>query len=380
MSKIIQDPINGPVKVSGLFEELIDSPEFQRLRYVKQLGLTNLVFPGANHTRFEHSLGTYYIAELMADFFNVREKDLLLSSALLHDIGHPAMSHSLENFFRDRYGKDHQDVGGQIISGAGNYRSSSIPNILEKYSVDPQLVSEIVRVGSKEFPLISTLISGSIDADELDYLRRDAFSTGVAIGLIDHMRILNTIRVENQDIYVEEKGIPSVESLLISRVLMYNSVYFHKTCRIAQNMMVSAMSVSEDMPGDPFMMNDWELIAFLKTQRNSRKVMADILDRRLLKPVIQVNYTKEMTETIRESLREFNDSEVFIDIIPPLSFSGKGRSKSEVKAMRGGKVGQLELFSPLVRSLNETLESRSIVVSARKDVFHRVNDLLHSLV
>jgi HD superfamily phosphohydrolase len=379
MSKIIQDPINGPVKVNGLFEELIDSPEFQRLRYVKQLGLTNLVFPGANHTRFEHSLGTYYIAELMADFFNVKEKDLLLSSALLHDIGHPAMSHSLESFFRDRYGKDHQEIGGQIISGTGNYSSSNIPDILEKHSVDPAIVSEIVCKGSREFPLISSLISGSIDADELDYLRRDAFSTGVAIGLIDHMRILNTIRAENQEIFVEEKGIPSVESLLISRILMYNSVYFHKTCRIAQNMMVSAMSRADDIPDDPFRMNDWELVAFLRTQRNSRALMEDILNRRLLKPVIQVNYTKEISEAIAEKLHGFNDSEVLIDVIPPLSFSGRGRTKSEVKAMRAGKIGLLETFSPMVRSLNETLESRNIVVSAKKEVFHKIDQVLHSL-
>ena len=207
MSKIIQDPINGPIKVEGFVEELIDSPEFQRLRYIKQLGLLNLVFPGANHTRFEHSLGTYYIASLMGEYFHIEDRDLLLASSLLHDIGHPPMSHSLEEIFLKLYGKDHQGVGSSIISGSGEYSGSNIPAILERYSIDPALVGKIVKEGSREFPLISSIISGSIDADELDYLRRDAFFTGVAIGLVDHMRIINTIRVDKDTFVIEEKAL-----------------------------------------------------------------------------------------------------------------------------------------------------------------------------
>lgn len=379
MPKIIQDPINGPIKIGGLYEKLIDSPEFQRLRYVKQLGLTNLVFPGANHTRFEHSLGAHYIADIMADYFGIEDRDILLSSALLHDIGHPAMSHSLEHFFSDHYGTNHQDIGGQIISGRGDYSTSTIPDILEKSSVDPDLVASIVVEGNPKYPLISSLISGSVDADELDYLRRDAFSTGVAIGLIDHMRIINTLRVDDQELIVEEKGIPSVESLLISRVLMYNSVYFHKTCRIAQNMLVNAMELCDEKPLDPFRMNDWELIQFLASHKDSKPIVDDILNRRLLKPVAQYGYSADRFEELREKLGSFRSDQLLIDIIPPLSFSGKKRIKSEIKALRGGKIDQLESISPLVRSLSETLNSRIIIISVRKDIMEEVKRILHGV-
>ncbi|QRF76345.1 HD domain protein [Thermoplasmatales archaeon] len=379
MSKIIQDPINGPIKVDGLIEELIDSPEFQRLRYIKQLGLLNLVFPGANHTRFDHSLGTYYIASLIGDYFHIENRETLLSAALLHDIGHPPMSHSLEDLFLKEYGKDHQGVGGSIISGRGEYSGSSIPAILEKYSADPSLVGQVVEKGSKRLPLISSIISGSIDADELDYLRRDAFFTGVAIGLVDHMRIINTVRIVGGEFVIEEKGIPSAESLLISRVLMYNSVYFHKTGRIAQNMLGIALSLAEQKPVDPFEMNDWEFIEFLRHQDGSSRIIDDILKRRLFKRVAQYNFSNARLDELNHVLENADRSTFIVDVIPPLSFSGKDRIKSEIKAIRGGNIGQLESFSPLVRSLSETLETRNIIISARQDSVGGIEHLLRQI-
>lgn len=379
MSKIIQDPINGPIKVEGFVEELIDSPEFQRLRYIKQLGLLNLVFPGANHTRFEHSLGTYYVAGIIGEYFHIENMELLLAASLLHDIGHPPMSHSLEDVFMKLYGKDHQGVGSSIISGYGEYSGSNIPAILEKYSIDPLLVGKIVKEGSREFPLISSIISGSIDADELDYLRRDAFFTGVAIGLVDHMRIINTVRVDEGAFIIEEKGIPAAESLLISRVLMYNSVYFHKTGRIAQNMLGIALSSADERPADPFAMNDWELLEFLRHQEKSSGIIGDILNRRLFKRVRQYNYSSHKLRAINEALESLDHTIFIVDVIPPISFSGRDRIKSEIRAVRGGKSDQIEKISPLVRALGETLDTRSIIVSARKDSVKEIERALSSL-
>ena len=379
MSKIIQDPINGPIKVEGFVEELIDSPEFQRLRYIKQLGLLNLVFPGANHTRFEHSLGTYYIASLMGEYFHIEDRDVLLAASILHDIGHPPMSHSLEEIFLKLYGKDHQGVGSSIISGSGEYSGSNIPAILERYSIDPALVGKIVKEGSREFPLISSIISGSIDADELDYLRRDAFFTGVAIGLVDHMRIINTIRVDKDTFVIEEKGIPAAESLLISRVLMYNSVYFHKTGRIAQNMLGIALLSAGERPVDPFSMNDWEFVEFLRAREKSSGIIEDILNRRLFKRVKQYNYSPHKLMAINEALEPLPNTAFIVDVIPPISFSGKDRIKSDIRAMRGGRTDQIENISPLVRALGETLDTRSIIVSARKDSVKEIERALHGL-
>jgi len=379
MSKIIQDPINGPIKVEGFVEELIDSPEFQRLRYIKQLGLLNLVFPGANHTRFEHSLGTYYVAGIIGEYFHIEDRDVLLAASLLHDIGHPPMSHSLEDIFLKLYGKDHQGVGGSIISGSGEYSGSNIPVILERYSIDPALVGKIVKEGSREFPLISSVISGSIDADELDYLRRDAFFTGVAIGLVDHMRIINTIRVDEGAFVIEEKGIPAAESLLISRVLMYNSVYFHKTGRIAQNMLGIALSSTGERPADPFSMNDWDLIEFLRAQKGSSGIIEDILNRRLFKRVKQYNYSSHRFKAVNEALETLDNTTFIVDVIPPISFSGRDRIKSEIRAMRGGIADQIERLSPLVRALGETLDTRTIIISARKDAVMEIENALGGL-
>ena len=188
MYKIIQDPVNGPVKIDGLFSEIVDSQYFQRLRYIKQLGLCNLVFPGANHSRFEHSLGTMFMAHELSEALEIKD-EIPSIAALLHDIGHMPFSHGLENEFYGLYKVVHEDLTKNIILGENPYDDSTIPGILEKYGYSPSDIADVATGSSKKYPLFSTMISGPIDVDEIDYLRRDALFCGVTMGQIDYKRL-----------------------------------------------------------------------------------------------------------------------------------------------------------------------------------------------
>lgn len=377
--KIIQDPLNGPIKVQGVFEELIDSEYFQRLRYVKQLGLCFLVFPGANHSRFEHSLGAYHLSNFYSEHLDLRDRDILAASALLHDIGHPPLSHSLEDYFEENYGLSHLEAGVRMIRGVEPFSDSTIPDILEKYSIDPLVVSEIITGHSKEYDLLSKIISGPIDVDELDYLRRDSMFCGVAMGLIDHRRIINISAVDEGDIVIEEKGIPSIESLLISRVLMYNSVYFHKTCRISQKMLEYALEEFLGRFENPFTMGDQQFLEKLREDGSSGKFINKILKRKLYKRVIQTRYEPEVYELMNDVIKdliEITEHDYIIDVIPPLSFAGKERLKTGLLVYKDGIKSELEAVSPLVRALYETLENRTIIVSAPQEMFEPISNAL----
>ncbi|HLH86660.1 MAG TPA: HD domain-containing protein, partial [Thermoplasmataceae archaeon] len=136
--KIIQDPLNGPLKVRSDVLEIIDLPELQRLRYIRQLGMCHLVFPGANHSRFEHAIGTFHIAMQFAEALGVEPKLEMSLAALLHDVGHPPLSHAIEGFFKSSTGMDHLEAGIRMILGEEPFSKSSIPSALEHIGVYPK--------------------------------------------------------------------------------------------------------------------------------------------------------------------------------------------------------------------------------------------------
>ena len=380
--KVIQDPLNGPVKVDKLALELMDSTYFQRLRYVRQLGLCYLVFPGANHTRFEHSLGTYHLASEASEAFGIEDKALLQVSALLHDIGHPAMSHSVESYFEKLTGMDHLEASRRIIQGKEPFGDSEIPAILEKFSISPPEVASIISGKSSEYPVLSKLISGPTDIDEMDDLRRDALFTGVAMGHIDHRRIFNISSLDDTSIYIEEKGIPAAESLLIGRILMYNSVYFHKTARIAQLMLEKALEISEVDIGNPFRITDHDLMDKLLKDKNAGHISRSIMERRLYKPVLKTAYSAEKLSSIKKKIWEIGpdaSGKTITDIIPPLDFTGEGRIKSSIQVLSGGKKMDIRELSPLVAALYGTMEQRHILVSADMTVQGRVEEALGNI-
>lgn len=376
--KIIQDPVNGPIKVPSDFQHIIDSSEFQRLRYIRSLGLCYLVFPGANHTRFEHSLGSMHLANLFADALGVEDKELVMASALLHDVGHPPLSHSNEQIFHEITGMEHLDAGIAMIQGRGIFSESSLPEILESINISPSDVVSVLKGTSDRFRILSRMVSGPIDVDELDYMRRDSLYSGVQIGNVDHRRVINVALVHNNDIMIEEKGIGTLESILIARILMYSTVYFHKTSRIAQTMTGYVISENRELFSHPFSMDDVDLFHILKTLKDNRIADA-LLKRNLYKPVLRIPYSEEIYSEISEKLSQKTGlkwTDYILDVIPPLEFSGPGRIKSDLRVLNPDGITEITDVSPLVRALRETLENRFIVLSAAPWAAGTVKDVV----
>ena len=378
--KIIQDPLNGPIKVSSDILEIIDSPEFQRLRYVRQLGMCHLIFPGANHTRFEHSLGTMYLAQMFADALSVENPMLLTVSPLLPDIGHPPLSHGIESVFSRHTGMDHLDAGIGIILGKRPFEESSIPGILESMGMSPRDVADVLLFKNPKNRLLSRIISGPIDADELDYLRRDSLYTGVSIGNVDHRRVLNVAIPHKDDVTIAEKGVSTLESVLIARILMYGSVYFHKTSRIAQTMAGYAVEGIIDQFQMPFTMTDDALFGILA--RDDRKISRAVLRRELYKPIFKTAYTPDSLQRIKETLasdRSLEPTSYIVDVIPPLEFTGPGRIKSDMHVKLSSGLVDITEVSPLIRTLRDTLENKQIVVSADGHLMERVRSRIEKI-
>ena len=253
--KIIHDPIHGSIKIEGVILKLFHSPQIQRLREVKQQGLTNLIFPGANNTRFEHSLGVYHLTDKICEELTL-EKEALTAAAVLHDCGHLPFSHTFEYLSEIYLAKNHVDLACEYIL--------ELTDLLERYGVDPEEVIGIIRCEERGYR--SQIISGDLDVDRIDYLLRDAHYTGVAHGIIDVERILKTIEIRDGVLGINEKGVLAVEGMLIARDLMYASVYFHKTTRIAESMLARAVEfiANEESMGAIVRMTDSELLSALK--------------------------------------------------------------------------------------------------------------------
>jgi len=274
--KIIRDSIHGDIKLEGLFLDLLETPEIQRLYNIKQLGLAHLVFPGAHHTRLEHSLGTYYMASKVAELLALEknESEIITCAALLHDIGHGPFSHTLESILKNALDVDHVDLTEKLILGEYEIfdsdekkfvASPDVHEILDKNNVNQKELMAIIRGTIRKKPYLSQLLNSAIDVDQLDYLIRDAYYTGVAYGMIDIERFLQTLVVHDNNLAVKRKGVGVVENILMARALMYSSVYFHKTVRIAELMLSKAIEMlPEAEPFEFFKMTDSELIENLK--------------------------------------------------------------------------------------------------------------------
>ncbi|WP_047980919.1 HD domain-containing protein [Ornithinibacillus contaminans] len=230
--KVFKDPVHRYVHVRDrVIWDLIATPEFQRLRRIKQLGTTNITFHGAEHSRFNHSLGVYEIVRRIIYNFQDRAhwnndyRLLCLCAALLHDLGHGPFSHSFEKVFK----LDHEHFTQQIILG-----DTYVNKILER--VQPGFAQDVADVIAKTYSdkLVVSLISSQIDADRMDYLQRDAYFTGVSYGHFDMERILRVMRPIEDQVVIKSSGMHAVEDYIMSRYQMYWQVYFHPVTRSAE--------------------------------------------------------------------------------------------------------------------------------------------------
>ncbi len=280
--KVINDAIHGQFSIDGVRSELLATPEMNKLSHIKQLGLAHLVFPGAHHTRFEHSLGVSHIGGMMADAIglNEHEKTLVQVAGMLHDVGHGPYSHTLEHILHERGGLDHMSITEGIILGEydvlrdGEENSITnrqrIPDILERHNIEPENVSSLIRgpdASGTERSLLSwtdgkedlvsedrtlgNLVHGPVDCDQLDYLLRDSHFTGVKHGVVDHRRLISCLRRHGGDVAVEEGGLAALEGMLMARGLMYSAVYFHRVTRVTEVMLSRAVERSADNLPNP---------------------------------------------------------------------------------------------------------------------------------
>ena len=236
----IRDPLWNNIGIDALTLRLIDTPVFQRLRYVRQLGLAYLVYPGATHSRFEHALGTYHLARRALDRLGASTQDgtpatergVVLAAALLHDVGHYPFSHALEEIGAPH----HEEVARPLLLEGGIART-----LREAFGESaPEQVHALV-CGRSESPL-QRLISGSLDLDKIEYLKRDALMCGVPYGEIDVERLIESLRLVTDPhtgaltIGIREKGLSALESLLFAKYQMYRNVYWHHAVRSATAM------------------------------------------------------------------------------------------------------------------------------------------------
>nr|HIK01291.1 HD domain-containing protein [Candidatus Undinarchaeales archaeon ERR594346 U_76725] len=287
--KIIRDPIHGNLTISEEELRVLDAPEMQRLRRVRQLGFVYFVYPSATHSRFEHSLGAFHVAGKIATAVGLEKKEIekVKLAALLHDVGHGPYSHSSEiasNFFKKT---THEIYTNKII------RKSAVSDALEEADHNPD---EIAKIATGRKRPNSDIVSGDIDADRMDYLMRDSYYTGAAYGIVDLDHLLLKLMMNKKGLIIESGGLSAVESMLIARYLMYPAVYSHKTSRIADAMFTNALieCIQEKAftIDELFAMDDAEVFQNIRSHGGEGEDLLDSIERRDLHKTA-LNLSKE---------------------------------------------------------------------------------------
>jgi len=241
--KIINDPVFGFITIPNDFlYDLIQHPYFQRMNRIKQLGLTSTVYPGAQHTRLQHSLGAMYLMgeaitqlRLVGNEISASEAEGALACILLHDIGHGPFSHTMEH---------------SLVSGISHEEISLI--MMRKINVEMEGKLDIalkIFTNAYHKKFLHQLVSGQLDMDRMDYLSRDSFFSGVSEGIIGSARIIKMLNIHNDQLVVEAKGIYSIEKFLVARRLMYWQVYLHKTAVAAEKMLMNILKRAKELAG-----------------------------------------------------------------------------------------------------------------------------------
>jgi uncharacterized protein len=243
----ITDPVHRYIRFTDVERELLDTIAFQRLRRIRQLSGAHLVYPSAQHSRFEHSLGTMHVAgyageTLLAKGYLSREESIqeLRLAALLHDIGHGPFSHLFEEILGAKSKQSHEDLGKKIIF------KTEISDILKKHGYNSKGVCKL-SFGESKIKFFNEIIAGALSADIMDYLPRDGLFTGAEYGKIDYHRLISSFEVvSNAHLAINRSALYSFESMLISRYEMFKAVYFHKTVRSAEVMLLHSMMLADE--------------------------------------------------------------------------------------------------------------------------------------
>jgi HD superfamily phosphohydrolase len=338
----IKDPIYGYINITEEDKKLIDTPYLQRLRRVRQLPLADYVYPSAVHTRFEHSLGVAHLAmNIMINLPVEIEEDeakIVRFASLLHDIGHGPFSHLFEVILIKYFGLNHEQVGKEIII------RSEIADILKDIGINPVDVGNLIVGEAFSFKkYLQQIVKSGIDADKLDFIKRDNFHSGAGYGNIDIDRLVNTMEVYEEDLAINMTALHTFELFLLARVKSFEAIYFHKTLRIAQLMLLKAIEKYIEKNGFPskleideyLNLDDLRLWIKLAEDSSSKDIMKRIERRDLMKEAFEKrflskeslsNLMKELDE-IKESIiskANINEDELFIDlsILPSVPYHG----------------------------------------------------------
>lgn len=315
--KYISDPVHGLIPLDKLQLDLLALPELQRLAAIKQLSFTYLVYPGGHNTRLEHSVGASHLAERIADALNLPDKDKLLlkAAALLHDIGHGPFSHAVEPLMP----KDHMVITRELITGKLklplSVESGKIPEVLAANGLEPEEVAAIVCPGSGEPSALQQLIHGAVDVDQLDFLPRDAYYTNVRHGDIGLGRIIQTLTMHKGELAIQEKGVAELEQLFEARRHMYSQVYLHHIGRIANLMLLAAMTAAKasgKLPADFYAWTDDELLVRLREFGEVSAAFIDKIKFRQLFKRAFVLHTQDLPKhrLCLESLQKLGSEEI----------------------------------------------------------------------
>jgi len=375
----IIDPIHDFVRVYDNELKIIDTPIFQRLRRIRQLSGAHLIYPGAQHTRFEHSLGVMHIASMagqaLAEKGVVSFDDIqnLRLAGLLHDIGHGPFSHLFEEIFEEKRKISHEDLGRDIIL------KTEIGDIISKNGFDKKLITKLA-FGDSKLQFMNEIISGVLSADIMDYLLRDGYFTGAEHAKIDHHRLTHSLDVYKNKLALDKSSLVNFETMMISRFQMFKAVYFHKTVRAGEVMLLEAMDLAEDELGlssmnlDEYLkLSDDVILAKLlnlpehnSKLKASKKIATDYLNRNLFKSVFETTLTgKAITKKRMQELREevskkskIDINEIFVDSsnTPSIPLSpSKKESKSIILLENDGNkttakeilISQIKLVSAM---------------------------------
>lgn len=373
--KTIKDSVHDHIEVGGVARALLDTPAVQRLRHIKQLGTVSLVYPSANHTRFEHSLGVYHLACEALSHMGIegRAAERVRAAAILHDVGHGPYSHNVEDVIERHTGKYHEDVEDV-------FADSAIPGILREHDLDPDRVAGLIH-GEGQY---GGLVSGELDVDRMDYLVRDAHHTGVPYGTIDHGRLVRELRFVDGELVLGEGNVQSAESLLVARALMNPTVYSHHVARIGKSMLrrgAERLIAAGTDPGTIRRMDDHDLLVALRTTGSTAGIARRLAHRDLFKRAVWAemrDVPNDLLKLDHERIAEYEatiadragvDPEAVILDVPGYPTM----TESSTRVVVGGEIRRLDEQSPLVRTLRQSqLNQWRLGVYAPAEVTERV--------
>jgi uncharacterized protein len=385
----ITDPVHKYIRFSQVEREVIDSPAFQRLRRIRQLAGAHLVYPSAQHSRFEHSLGAMHIAGLAGEtllskrYINQAEmvQDLRLA-ALLHDIGHGPFSHLFEELLEYRCNTTHEELGKKIIM------QSEIADILQRYGSSAYQICQL-SFGQSRVNFMNEIISGGLSADIMDYLPRDGLFTGAEYAKVDYHRLVSSLEVSRNRLAINRSALNSLESMLISRYEMFKAVYFHKTVRGAEVMLLRSMISADEVLGltntslyNYLALTDEatleRLCALSGKYSFSCRLARDYRDRRLLKSVYEkFLHKRDRQRTDRKALEalasriadmaNIDNNYVFVDAsrVPSMPLTPSKEEMSSVLVVDKEQVYEMPVSEiPLVESISGFFDMLRVYTTA----------------